>query len=195
MKKIMLFALSVILIFGGYLGYSYYGFRMKISEKISAQDWKSAENILESWKKTKTYWVLKNIPQIKQKLTFEKAWLLAQHRAYKEAIEEFRKAANISGPLASQALYNATTIALSENRESLERLAEDYIKVLGKNPDDFQTKVNLEIIRILQKQSKMGIPAPGADGEGKEKQKIKKYRPGDEESQGTSSPESQGIRY
>jgi tetratricopeptide (TPR) repeat protein len=196
MKKIIFLILSFVLLAGGWLGYSYYSFQIKFDEKISAQDWKSAKNLLDNWEGARTYWLLKNIPKIKQELVFEKGWLMSQWGDYEGALKEFRKAANISAPLMSQAIYNAATLALAGGRESLEKLAEDYIKVLSDNPDDFQAKVNLEIIRIYQKQAKMGMP-PAPDEKGKKdkgKQKIKQFRPGEEENQGTESGD-EGIRY
>lgn len=194
--KIICLILSIGLLSGGWLGYSYYSLQTRFDEKISAKDWKSSENILEEYEKTTACWLAKNVPRIKQELAFEKSWLLAQRGAYEEAIKELRKAANISLPLKNDSIYNAATLALVEGRESLERLAEDYIKVLGKNPNDFQAKVNLEIIRILQQQAKMQMPA-GSRGENgqKQKAKIKKYRPGDQDRQGTPSSEEQGVRY
>ncbi len=139
---------------------------------------------------------MKNIPYIKQNIAFEKGWLLAQFGAHEEAIKEFRKAASVSSSMKSQIIYNAATLALIGGRNSIERLAEDYIKVLGENSDDFQAKVNLEIIRILQQQAKQQAQQqqkPG-DGDDKGKKKMKKYQPGDKEGQGSEAP-NEGVRY
>ncbi len=196
MKKIICLIAAIILLSGGFLGYSYYSFQAQFDEKISSRDLKSAKNLLEDWEKTRSHWLLKNIPYVKQNIAFEKGWLLAQFGAYEEAIKELRKAANVPSALRPRAIYNAATLALMGGQESIERLAEDYIKVLGENPDDFQAKVNLEIIRILQNQAKqqMQQQGPGDNGKDKDKKKMKKYQPGDKESQG-SETKNEGVRY
>ncbi len=196
MKKIICLIAAIILLSGGWLGYSYQKFQIEFADKISAQDLKSAadslnllENSLNPWEKTKAGWILNSIPRVKKDIAFKKGWLLSRLGDSEGAIKEFRKAGG------SEAIYNAATLALAGGRESLERLAEDYIKVLGENPDDFQAKVNLEIIRILQNQAKqqMQQQSPG-DGDSKNKKKMKKYQPGDKENQGSQS-EGEGIRY
>lgn len=199
--KIVCLSISLMLIFCGWLGYSYYTFQIKFDEKISWREWKSAENLLGEWEKTNTHWLLNNIPRLKQEAAFQKSWLLAQRGDYEGAIKEFRKAANISSFLKSDALYNATTLSLSNylaggGRESLGKLAEDYTKVLQPpNSEDFKTRVNLEIVRILQQEEKARMqPAPG-QGEGEKKGGMKKFRPGEKDQQGNSSPEDQKIRY
>ena len=195
MKKFICLIAAIVLLSGGLLGYSYYSFQIKIDEKISSRDLKSAKNLLENWEKTRSHWLLKNIPYVKQNIAFEKGWLLAQFGAYEEAIKELRKAASVPSALRPQAIYNAATLALVGGRESIERLAEDYIKVLGENPDDFQAKVNLEIIRILQNQAKQQTQQQGpGEGDGKNKKKMKKYQPGDKESQGSETG-NEGVRY
>ncbi len=190
--RIICLVLAVVFLAGGWLNYSYQKFQIKFGDEISAHDLKSASDTLNYWEKTKAGWVLNNIPQVKKNIAFKKGWLLSRFGDSEGAIKEFRKASD------SEAIYNATTLALIEGRDSLERLAEDYIKALGENPNDFQVKVNLEIIRILQQQAKQQAKegAKNSDEEGKGKKKIKKYRPGDQENQGRSSdPEDQGIRY
>jgi tetratricopeptide (TPR) repeat protein len=185
---------SVVLIFGGWLGYSYYAAQIKFDEKVSVRDLASAKNFLDDWEKTPAFWVLRNIPRIKQEAAFKKGWLLAQFGAYEEALKEFRKAANIPASLKERSLYNAATIALAGGKESLEQLAEDYVKVLVSDPDDFQAKVNLEIVRILQQQAQAQAGQKDGSGEGKEKgKKLRKYQPGDKEGSGGS--DNQGIRY
>lgn len=196
MKKFACLITAVILLFGGWIGLQYYSSQTQFDEKISSRDLKSAKNILEDWEKTKSYWLLKNIPYIRQNIAFEKGWIAAELGAYEEAIKELRKAASIPSTLRPQATYNAATLALMEGRESIERSAEDYIKVLGENPDDFQAKVNLERIRILQKQIKQQAQQQGIeekDGKGNKK-KMKKYQPGDKEGQGSETP-NEGVRY
>ncbi len=181
--------LSLLIISTGWLGYSYVVFRSNLDEKISAQEWNAAENAISEWAKTPSCWLLKNIPAIHQKISLEKGWLMAQRKDYENAIKEFKKAG---------AVYNATTVALVEGKESLERLSEDYISALKKNPDDFQAKVNLEIIRILQQQAKTQMQAQGegqGDKDGKKQKQMKKYQPGDGENKGTSSADDQGTRY
>ncbi len=196
MKSIICLIAAIILLSGGLLGYSYYSFQIKIDEKISSRDLKSVKNLLETWEKTRYHWLLKNIPYVRQNIAFEKGWLSAQFGASEEAIKELRKAANIPSALRSQAIYNAATLALMEGRESIERLAEDYIKVLMENPDDFQAKINLEIVRMLQKQAKqqMQQQGDGDDKDSKAKKKMKKYQPGDKENQG-SETKNEGVRY
>ena len=188
--KIGCLAISLLLIFAGCLGYSYSGFQIKLGKKISSEELSSAENILNAWEKTITFGLLKNIAYFKKEFAFQKGWLLSQRGDYAGAIKEFRLSC----------LYNATTLSLADSlsgkgREGLEKLAGDYIKVLTVNPNDFQAKINLEIIRILQKQAKeQNVPASGQDkGEGKKK--IKVIRPGDKDGRGLSSPEDQEQRY
>lgn len=154
--KIGCLIISLLLIFGGWLGHSYFGFQKELNSKISAKEWNVAENILDEWEKTSGYWFLKNISCVRQGLSFQRGWLLAQRGDYEKAVKEFR----------SSSLYNAATLSLAEylmdkGRESLERLADDYIKVLGDSPNDFQAKVNLEIVRILQKQAKEKMAPSG----------------------------------
>ncbi len=195
MRKFICLIAAAILLSGGWLGSSYYSFQGKIEEKILSKDLKSAQNLLEDWEKKPSHWFLKNIPYIKQNISFEKGWLLSQLGAHEEAIKELRRAADISSMLRSRAIYNAATLALAGGRDSIERLAEDYIKVLGENPDDFQTKVNLEIIRILQNQAKQQMQQQGqGENEGKDKRRMKKYQPGDKENQGSES-NNEGVRY
>jgi len=195
MKKFICLITAVILLSGGFLGYSYYSLEARFDEKVSSRDLKSAKNLLENWEKTRSGWLLKNIPYVRQNIAFEKGWLLAQFGAYEEAIKELRKAAGGPSKLRPQAIYNAATLSLASEKETLERLAEDYIKVLGDNPDDFQAKVNLEIIRILQKQAKQQAQQQGpGDNDGKNKKKMKKYRPGDQEGQGSETG-NEGMRY
>lgn len=192
--RVALLIFSIVLILSGWLCYSYYEAQIKFDEKVSAHDLVSAKNLLDDWEKTSAYYVLRNIPRIRQDVAFKKGWLLAQFGAYEEALKEFRKAANIPAFLKDRSLYNATTIALAGGKESLERLAEDYVKVLAGNPDDFQAKVNLEIVRILQQQAQSQFGQKDSSGEEKQKGKmLKKYRPGDKESSGSS--DNQGIRY
>lgn len=190
-SKIILLVLVVVFLGGGWLGYSHYSFQIRFDEKISARDLAAAKNILEDWEKTRVFWFLKNIPRIKQELAFEKGWLLSQFGAYEEAIREFRKVGS-NFHLGSSAVYNAATLGLVGGRESLERVAEEYIKVLTVKSDDFQSKVNLEIIRILQNQAKKGMPQPG---EGKDKGKMKQFQMKEKESQGNESSPDQGVRY
>jgi len=129
----------------------------------------------------------------REKKKIERKNLIANK--YEEAIKELRKAAGGPSKLRPQAIYNAATLSLASEKETLERLAEDYIKVLGDNPDDFQAKVNLEIIRILQKQAKQQAQQQGpGDNDGKNKKKMKKYRPGDQEGQGSETG-NEGMRY
>lgn len=184
--KIICLILSLLLIFGGWLGYNYSSFQIKFCEKISAKEWGIAENILDEWENTKSHWFLKNVPRLQQEFSFQKGWILAQRGDYDGAMKEFP----------SSSLYNAATLSLAEylaggGRESLEKLAEDYTKVLGDNPDDFQAKINLEIVRLLQEQAKKQI-SQGKDGQ---KKGIKKFRPGDKDSDGSVKPENQGLRY
>jgi tetratricopeptide (TPR) repeat protein len=186
--KILFLIISLLLIFGGWLGYNYFSFQIKLNEKISAKEWSVAENILDEWRKTKSYWLLKNIPHLCQKLTFQKGWLLAQRGNYEEALKEFRK---IDNP---DALYNATTLALVGGRESLKKLIEEYIKVLRKKPDDFQAKINLEILLQEQEQEKIQMSRPGQNENEKKTREIKQFRP-KKESEGQSGSENQGIRY
>ncbi|MDP1629150.1 MAG: hypothetical protein Q8L57_00865 [bacterium] len=193
--KTLCLILAVGFFIGGWISCSYFDFQIKFDEKISGRDLAAAKNLLEEWEKTRTFWFLKNIPRVKQDLAFKKGWVLAQTGAFEEAIKEFRKAAGHPS-LGPEAIYNGATISLSGGRDSLEKLAEDYIRVLTLRPDDFQTKVNLEIIRILQNQAKKGMPQPGSGKEGKDKNKIKQYQMSDKEGQGQESGESnQGTRY
>ncbi len=196
MKKFLCLITAIILLSGGWLGYHYYSFQIQFDEKISSRDLKSAKNLLEDWEKTRYYWLLKNISYVKQNIAFEKGWIAAELGAYEEAIKELRKAASIPSALKPQAIYNAATLALMGGQESIERLAEDYIKILGENPDNFQAKVNLEIIRILQNQAKQQAQQQGSGGEkdGKDKKKMKKYQPSDKEGQ-DSETKSEGVRY
>ena len=193
-SKIILLVLAVVFLGGGWLGYSHYSFQIRFDDKISARDLAAAKNLLEDWEKTRAFWFLKNIPQAKQELAFEKGWLLSQFGAYEEAIKEFRKVGN-NFHLGSFAVYNAATLGLVGGRESMERLAEEYIRALVVKPDDFQTKVNLEIIRILQNQAKKGMPQQGDGKEGKGKDKMKQFQMKEKEGQGTESNPDQGTRY
>ena len=194
MKKIILLGLAIVFLAGGWLSYSYYSFQAKLDDKISAGELSRAKNLLEDWEKTRAFWFLKNIPQAKQELTFEKGWLLSQFGAYEEAIKEFRKVGN-NFHLGSSAVYNAATLGLLGGRESLERLADEYVRVLAAKPDDFQTKVNLEIIRILQNQAKKGMPQQGDGKEGKGKDKMKQFQMKEKEGQGNDASPDQGVRY
>lgn len=192
MKKIILLGLAIVFLAGGWLGYSYYSFQAKLDDKISAGELSRAKNLLEDWEKTRAFWFLKNIPQAKQELAFEKGWLLSQFGAYEEAIKEFRKVGN-NFHLGSSAVYNAATLGLVGGRDSLERLADEYIRVLAAKPDDFQTKVNLEIIRILQNQAKKGMPQQGDGKKGKDK--MKQFQMKEKEGQGNEPNPDQGVRY
>mgnify|MGYP001584500030 CR=1 FL=1 len=195
MKKIICLIAAIILLSGGFLGRSYYSFQTQFDEKISSRDLKSAKNLLEAWEKTRSCWLLKNIPCIKQNIAFEKGWIAAELGAYEEATKELRKAASIPSALRPQAIYNAATLALVLEKESHERLAEDYIRALEEKPDDFQVKVNLEIVRMLQKRAKQQAQQQGpGEGDGKDKKKMKKYRPGDKENQGSETG-NEGVRY
>ncbi len=193
-SKIIFLILAIIFLGGGWLGYSYYSFQVKLDDKISDGELSRAKNLLKDWEKTRAFWFLKNISQAKQEFAFEKGWLLSQFGAYEEAIKEFRKVGN-NFHLGSSAVYNAATLGLVGGRESLERLAEEYIRALVAKPDDFQTKVNLEIIRILQSQAKKGMPQPGEGKEGKDKSKMKQFQMKDKEGQGDESNPDQGVRY
>ncbi len=202
-RKIICLIFSLLLISAGWLGYSYSEFQKEFNDKISEENWSSAENAINTWEKNSASWLLKNIPYFKQKLSCEKGWLLAQNGAHEEAIKELKKATGISSHFKETAMYNAATMELNgylsgNSRESLEKIAEDYKNVLGENPGDFQAKVNLEIVCILQQQEKKKMQAQAGDDEnskkGKEKGTMKKFQPGDREGQGTSSG-NQGIRY
>ncbi len=193
-SKVFLLVLSVCFLAGGWLGLSYTKFGMEFDKAVSAKDFVKAGSLVGVWEKTRAWQFLKNIPEAKQSVVFKQGWLQAQLGADEEAIREFRKAAGQS-LTGADAAYNAATISFSRlGHESLERLAKEYIGVLRIKPDDFQAKVNLEIIRILQNQAKMGMPSPG-EGEKEQKGKIKKYRPGDREAPGVSEPADSGIRY
>lgn len=178
MRKVALLITAVIFLIGGLLGYSYYSFQIKFNDKILFRDLSSAKNLLEDWENSFNGRILGNISSIKQNLILEKGWLLAQFGDKESAIKEFRK---INEPLA---IYNAATLALIQGRDSLDRMADDYVKVLGKTPNDFQAKVNLEIVRILQQRAKKdGSQTSSGDEEGKKNSKIKRYQPGDKDSQ------------
>lgn len=192
--KIFLIIAAIGLIAVGLFGTPYYSFEKNLAEKISAQDLNGAKSAVENWEKSKAYWLLKNIPALKQNLAFEKGWIAAQIGDYEEAVKEFKKI-NSHPSLKLKAAYNATTLSLLRGRESLEKLAEEYIKVLTEDSDDFQTKVNLEIIRILQNQQKQQMSGQGQGKSGQKKSKIKQFQMKDKNGEGTESPKDKNPRY
>ncbi len=192
--RIFLIIAAIGLIAAGLFGTPYYSFEKNLAEKISAQDLNGAKSAVENWEKSKTYWLLKNIPSVKQKLAFEKGWIAAQTDNYEEAINEFKKA-NGHPSLKLKAIYNAATLSLLRGRESWEKVAEEYIKVLTENSDDFQTKVNLEMIRRAQNQQKQQMSGQGNGKSGQKKSKIKQFQMKDKNGEGAESPKDKNHRY
>ncbi len=47
MKKIILLGLAIVFLAGGWLGYSYYSFQVKLDDKISAGELSRAKNLLK----------------------------------------------------------------------------------------------------------------------------------------------------
>jgi len=188
--KISCLVISLFLFSAGCLAYSYVNFQVKFSKKILTGELGLAEDILGEWEKGITSRLLKSISRFERENAFQRGWLLSRRGDYTRAKKEFRLSS----------LYNAVTLSLEEflsgkGRESLEKLAEGYVKVLGDDPDDFRAKVNLEIVRLLQKQAKEQMLS--SERSGGEQKEIRKFRPGsgDEEGQGSSSPGDQELRY
>lgn len=197
MKIICLIAAAFFLT-AGWLGWHYQNFQIKFDALISAKNFSAAQDALNDWEKSKANLLLSNFSRIKQELAFKKGWLAAQSGNTEEALKEFRKAASHASSLNAEAIYNAATLGLAGGRESLEKLAEDYILALKKNPNDFQTKVNLEIIRIIQNQQKQEMRSEEQSAPGKKgKKKIRQLQMDDNKNrEGQESGESdQGVRY
>ena len=171
----------------GWLGYSYESFRINFGEHVLAGEIVVAEKIYLAWETGLAFKILEHVSFVRENGILSKAWLLVRTGDFAGAIREYSEL-----PEASVALYNGATVSLVEGDKSVERLAEKYIKVLQKNPDDFQARVNLEIVRVAQEQSKQ--KSSSSLGKGKEDKKEGKlrYRPGDNSGGGD---DRQGFRY
>lgn len=192
--KAVCLLLSAALFAAGWVGYSYFSFQNKMEQSMAAKDLKTAGELLNGWTATPAGKIVKSIlPQIKQSMTMQKGWLLAQSGDFENAAKEFRKAAETVSPKTPDALFNAATIALAQGNEALERVADDLVKMLREAPNDFKGKVNLEIVKIKQNQAKQQGQS-GKPGEGEKKQKIKKFRSG-EKNEGPSEEQNEGLRY
>ncbi len=185
--KIFLMIIAVGLIAAGLFGGPYYSFQKELAEKLSTQDLSGAKSAVESWEKSKTYWLLKNIPVIKQNLAFEKGWIAAQIGDYEEAVKEFKKA-NEHPSLKLKSIYNTATLSLLKGREDWGKVAGEYEKALAIDSDDFQTQVNLEMLKRAQEQQKQEASGQEQSKSGQEQKRIKQFQMKDKGKEGTESP-------
>ncbi len=85
-------------------------------------------------------------------------------------------------------IYNTANLSLLKGREDWGKVAGEYEKALAIDSDDFQTQVNLEMLKRAQEQQKQEASGQEQSKSGQEQKRIKQFQMKDKGKEGTESP-------